>query len=111
LAAELSSVRLIEQGVPGLVRLDHRSGAHDDMAIATAMVAATLLDGPTGPAKLHVPEGDLPPVQLVPKRALPDREPPPRVVKDGEARPTDRLLSFAAARRHPGYQPPGGPRR
>ena len=34
LLEELSKVRLIEQNVPGLVRLDHRHGEHDDQAVA-----------------------------------------------------------------------------
>ena len=43
---ELSSVRLVETG-SGLVRLDHRSGEHDDQAVTIAMVAASLFDRPT----------------------------------------------------------------
>lgn len=45
LLAELAGVRLVETG-PGLLRLDHRSGEHDDQAVAVAMCAAHLLDRP-----------------------------------------------------------------
>jgi hypothetical protein len=107
LAAELAAVRLVEVG-PGLVRLDHRSGEHDDQAVTVAMVAATLLDRPSGGARLHVPEGELPPVRLV--RSREKHEPPPVVVKPGEERPTDRLVRFSEARKHAGYQPPGSRR-
>ena len=54
LAAELSTVRLVETG-PGLIRLDHRSGQHDDQAVACGLVAAALLDGSSaGPIRLMV---------------------------------------------------------
>ena len=45
LIAELSSVRLVETE-PGLVRLDHRAGDHDDMAVTVAMVIASMLEKP-----------------------------------------------------------------
>jgi hypothetical protein len=104
LLAELSRVRLIETG-PGLVRLDHRSGEHDDQAVTVAMVTASLLDRPTGGGRIHVATGDQPPIRLVPDREK--HEPPPAVVKPGEERPTDKLLHFRNARRHANYQGPG----
>jgi len=43
LLTELASVRLVETG-PGLVRLDHRAGGHDDQAVAVALVLVELTD-------------------------------------------------------------------
>ncbi len=40
---------------PGLVRLDHRSGEHDDPAITVGMLTATLLDRPSFGFDLPVP--------------------------------------------------------
>ncbi len=45
LLAELASVRLRPSG-PGLLRLDHDRGRHDDRAVALAMAAHRLLDRP-----------------------------------------------------------------
>ena len=53
---ELGSVRLVEVG-PGLLRLDHRAGEHDDQAVTVAMLCATLLDRTSGPLTLHVAQG------------------------------------------------------
>lgn len=46
LLAELAAVRLVEVR-PGVIRLDHRSGSHDDQAVAIALAATVLLDAPT----------------------------------------------------------------
>jgi hypothetical protein len=67
LLTELGKVRLVEVG-PGLVRLDHRSGEHDDQAVTVAMVAATLLDRPTGIARVEVAEGRIPKIPLITRR-------------------------------------------
>jgi hypothetical protein len=57
LLSELSSVRLVETG-PNLLRLDHKSGSHDDMAVACAITAAALLDEPShGPLRLLTAAG------------------------------------------------------
>jgi phage terminase large subunit-like protein len=42
---ELANVRLRETS-PGIVRLDHDSGRHDDRAVTLALAARHLLDGP-----------------------------------------------------------------
>ena len=104
LTSELSKVRLVETG-PGLVRLDHRSGEHDDQAIACALLCASLLDRPGGTGHIFVAEGDMPRTQLTMSRD--HAEPPPAVVKEGEERPIEKLYSFDAARRNRGYRPPG----
>lgn len=44
---ELSHVRLVERS-PGVVRMDHASGRHDDRAIALALAAHHLLNKPAG---------------------------------------------------------------
>jgi phage terminase large subunit-like protein len=43
LVAEIANVRLRETG-PGVVRMDHDSGAHDDQAIAVALAAAHMTE-------------------------------------------------------------------
>lgn len=46
---ELAHVRLVERS-PGIVRMDHEPGRHDDRAIALALAAVALLDTPrSGP--------------------------------------------------------------
>jgi hypothetical protein len=109
LLAELGSVRLVETG-PGLVRLDHRSGEHDDQAVTVAMVAASLLDRPTGGGRIHVATGELPPIRLI--RAVHITSEPGVPVVDPETRrrryakgDTVRIGRFTVPRR--GYTPPG----
>jgi hypothetical protein len=48
LVDELAQVRLLHPG-PGLWRIDHDPGRHDDRAIALALAAQRLLDGVGGP--------------------------------------------------------------
>ena len=45
---ELAAVRLRETS-PGVVRMDHAHGQHDDRAIALALAATALLERPSGP--------------------------------------------------------------
>jgi hypothetical protein len=111
LLEELASVRIIENSA-GVPRLTHDGSGHDDQAVALSLAVYHLTDGRHQGLTLHVPQGEMPPVQLFRKRSLHDKEAaPPAIVKEGELRPTDRLISFAAARRHPNYRPPGGARR
>lgn len=57
---ELANVRLRETS-PGVYRMDHDPGRHDDRAIALALAAAHLTDrSPAGPARSRVPSGRLP---------------------------------------------------
>ncbi len=44
---ELARVRLRESS-PGVIRMDHDAGQHDDMAIAIALAATALLERPQG---------------------------------------------------------------
>jgi phage terminase large subunit-like protein len=101
---ELRNVRLVET-IPGQVRIQHDAGRHDDRCVAIGMAVVPLIRRPTGGGRIHAATGDLPPVRLTPSREKP--APPPVVVKAGEERPTDRLLSFQRASKHPGYQAPG----
>lgn len=69
LRTELVGVRLVETG-PGLVRIDHRAGEHDDQAVAVALVAERLLDRtPSGPARF-IPAGAIVP-RLAGRHAVP----------------------------------------
>ena len=115
LTTELSKVRLVETG-PGLVRLDHRSGEHDDQAVVCAMLTATLLDRPSGVLSLHVAQGMIPLAPVAPSsprsgifhKMRAQGEPPIPTVRPGQPRPVDRLVgNFAAAKRHPRYRGPG----
>lgn len=59
LLSELASVRLVETG-PGLVRLDHRAGGHDDQAVAVALVLVELTDlAPDGGRPFLWPEKEV----------------------------------------------------
>ncbi len=84
--------------------MPERSG-HDDlvMALMLAMGVGDVASRPNG-GRIYVAEGEVPQVRLALNRTK--HGAPPAVVRDGEQRPTDRLLRFSAARRHPGYQPP-----
>jgi len=61
---ELAHVRLRESS-PGVFRLDHDSGRHDDRAVALALSVTTLLQGAVaGEARISIPQGRAPrPVQ------------------------------------------------
>jgi len=105
LLGQLSALEF-EERESGTVRIEvpQRMG-HDDLAMALALAAGVGdVASKAASARLLIPEGDLPPLQLV--RDHHRFEPPPVVVKEGQQRPTDRLLSFAVARKHRGYSPP-----
>lgn len=53
---ELAHVRLVER-TPGVVRLDHDSGRHDDRAMALALAATHLLERPPSPPTRSVAHG------------------------------------------------------
>jgi phage terminase large subunit-like protein len=105
---ELANLRLKET-LPGLVRVEHDPGRHDDRAVALGFAATALVERTNGGAKLFVATGQLPPINLV-RRMGPPSEPPIPVVKDGKRprpRPgeTIRIGKFRVPRR--GYTPPG----
>lgn len=56
LVDELANVRLRETS-PGVYRLDHDPGRHDDRAIALALAAAHLADSAAGKTTVEVPRG------------------------------------------------------
>jgi phage FluMu gp28-like protein len=104
LLAELSAVRLIETG-PGLLRLDHRAGEHDDRAIALAMLAAKLLKQRNRELRVEVASDlgyRLPPTQLDRHKLRVSPKPVPIV------RPRRRSVGaeFEWARGQPGYRKP-----
>jgi hypothetical protein len=106
LIAELGKVRLVETG-PGLVRLDHRSGEHDDQAVTIGMLTASLLERPSGTMRVRVPVGRIPATTPAGRaREAEKQATSPTVVGQDGQRPADRLLRFQNARRHPGYTPP-----
>ena len=114
---ELANVRLKET-LPGQVRIDHDPDKHDDQAVALGMAATALLERPAGRARLHIPQGDLPPVQLV-RPATPaitaEQAPVPVVDENRQPKkvpaPRDRIDQLIPPelrhRRKEGYQPPG----
>lgn len=55
LAAELATVRLKETSRPGVFRMDHDSGAHDDRAIALGLAAVALTERVEGRGMVSVP--------------------------------------------------------
>jgi hypothetical protein len=84
LVAELSAVRLVETG-PGLVRLDHKSGQHDDMAVVCAMCTASFMDRPTGGARILTADHlRVPSLRLTPSREAAAETGPPVVSERGE---------------------------
>jgi hypothetical protein len=111
LLAQLSALEFEERD-SGTVRIEvpERAG-HDDLAMALCLAVAETDVGshPAGGARIHIAEGEVPPIQLIPTRTLPEREPAPRVVQEGEERPVERLRHFHNARRDPHYRPPGTP--
>jgi hypothetical protein len=103
LVAELSSV-VLRENQPGVYRIDHRAGAHDDRVISLALCAQNLASKWSGSMTLRAPTGRLPITTPTPAAAPIT----PAIVREGEKRPVDALTRFAAARRDPGYS---GPRR
>jgi phage terminase large subunit-like protein len=102
---ELANVRLVET-IPGQLRIQHDPGRHDDRCVALGMAIVPLVRHPTGTLSLQLPDGVLPSAPIV-RQDRPSSEPPVRVVREGEERPVERLLTFAKASRHPNYSGPG----
>jgi len=91
-----------------MTRVQHDPGKHEDRCVALGMAATALVEKSFGGARMHIPTGDVPKVQLVPPRSsAPPDGAAPAVVRPGEQRPVDRLTEFQRARRHPGYRGPG----
>jgi hypothetical protein len=59
LRSELGRVRLRETA-PGVVRLDHDSGEHDDQAVAIAIAVSVLQGAVGGVGRIHIPSGRSP---------------------------------------------------
>lgn len=107
---ELANVRLKETA-PGLVRVEHDPGRHDDRAVALGFAATALVERSSGGLRLHVPTGDVPKPQLFRREAVPTEERGPQVVgEDGKPRRpppggTFQLGKWRVPRE--GYTPPG----
>jgi phage terminase large subunit-like protein len=105
---ELATVRL-EETLPGMVRVQHDPGRHDDMAVALGMAATALVERATSGVTLTVAQGRVPEPKLV-RPMSPPSEPPVPIRRPGQKpkpRPgeTVRLGRFVIPKR--GYQPPG----
>jgi phage terminase large subunit-like protein len=107
---ELANVRLKET-LPGLVRVEHDPGRHEDRAVALGFAATALMERPGGGMHVHVAQGELPTPRLVRRDSAPS-EPGVPVVGPNGAKPkmrpgeTIRIGRFVVPRR--GYTPPGG---
>jgi len=102
---ELATVRLRETSLPGVVRVDHEPGRHDDLCQALGFAVTALLERADGGGQFLLPEGMIPKAPIG-RQYEPRGEPAVPVVREGEPRPTDRLTNFWTARRHAGFQPP-----
>ena len=109
LLEELANVRLRETKMPGVVRVDHDPGRHDDMVQALGFAVTALLERPGGTLTFEIPTGHIRSAPIDRRSYSPPAAPgqgPVEVVHEGQQM-SDRLLSFKAARRHAGYQRPG----
>jgi phage terminase large subunit-like protein len=104
---ELANVRLKET-LPGLVRVEHDPGRHDDRAVALGMAATALVERPVAGGHMEIPQGRIPKVRH--DRTSPTPEPGVPVVKDGKkVTPrggTVRIGPWTVPKQ--GYTPPGG---
>jgi phage terminase large subunit-like protein len=100
---ELANIRL-ETTLPGLVRMQHDPGRHDDRAVALGFAATALVERPGSLGGFSVARGRIP----LPKSA--SRSTPatgPKIVRDGETPKHPGIRQrFLDAKQHPGYQPP-----
>lgn len=109
---ELASV-VLRETAPGAYRIDTTGSGHDDRCISLALVAQKLASQSVTGGRLHVAEGELPPIRLtrkdgpapvpgegpVPIKRRPDGTPP---IPLGQAK---RIGRFVVDRRF--YSPPG----
>jgi len=105
---ELANVRLKET-LPGLVRVEHDPGRHDDRAVALGMAATALVERPTGEATLHVPVGRIPTPRLSGRMLFSSEPGIPVVVHEGEKVKKRRGQMIRVGRfliPAAGYQPP-----
>jgi phage terminase large subunit-like protein len=110
---ELANVRLKET-LPGLVRVEHDPGRHEDRCVALGFAAVPLVEKSFGGGGLHVPDGRVPTVPAIRQPSTPSEPGIPVVGEDGrkpKPRPgeTFRHGPFRVPRR--GYIPPGSGQR
>jgi phage terminase large subunit-like protein len=109
---ELANVRL-QETLPGLVRVQHDPGRHEDRCVALGFAAVALLEKPFGGGGLQVPAGRVPDVPVIRQPSTPSEPGVPIVDKDGKRpkpRPGETFQHgpFRVPRR--GYSPPGSNR-
>ncbi|MEA2199445.1 MAG: hypothetical protein QOI89_41 [Solirubrobacteraceae bacterium] len=92
---ELAHVRLRESS-PGVFRLDHDSGRHDDRAVALALVTTTLLQDAQAPPDLDAQIERL----RQARRTTDNRRPPSEELLTREASSTEDWLSGRGTPRH-----------
>lgn len=100
---ELANIRL-ETTLPGLVRMQHDSGRHDDRAVALGFAATALVERPGSLGRISVAQGRIP----LPKSAGRSTPPTgPRIVRGG-AEPEHRGVRqrFLDAKKDPRFQGP-----
>jgi phage terminase large subunit-like protein len=107
---ELANVRLKET-LPGLVRVEHDPGRHDDRAVALGFAATALIEKSPGGGELLIPEGRVPTARVVTDRSAQSEARVPVVTSDADRphlnwRPGQRLPPSL----RPYYTPPGGRR-
>jgi len=106
---ELARVKLLEPA-PGVYRIDHAHGEHDDRAISLALVAQRLVSRPMGgTATLHVAEGRVPTTRPIAPAATLGEAAAQEVAKARRPRPTVRVGRFTVDREF--YTPPGATQR
>jgi hypothetical protein len=103
---ELRSVRL-QETVPGVLRIQHDPGRHDDRCVAIGMAVVPLVQRGSGVVTFDIPTGMLPAPNIDRRGYKPPGEPAVEVVHEGQPRPLEKLMSFRNARRQPNYQRPG----
>jgi phage terminase large subunit-like protein len=105
---ELANVRLKET-LPGLVRVEHDPGRHEDRVVALGFVVTALVERPVGAGQFFVPQGRIPQTKAG-HRSVSAPEPGPAVIgEDGKPKspgPVVRVGRFVVPRA--GYTPPGG---
>lgn len=107
---ELANVRL-QETLPGLVRVQHDPGRHEDRCVALGFAAVALLEKPFGGGGLQVPAGRVPTVPAIRQPSTSSEPGVPVVGPDGrkpKPKPgeTFRHGPFRVPRR--GYISPGG---
>ena len=98
---------VLRENAPGVYRIDTTGRGHDDRVISLALVAQHLASQGSGTLRLQLPEGRFLSAPIKRRGHITRGEPAVALVRTGEPRPTDRLVQFRYAKKHPNYRPPG----